>query len=152
MTSSNPHGRECHRREFLTVAAAIPAALAAAGLCGVEADASEAKPGDAAKMPQISLGKHSISRLIVGMPQHRRRVRTWRRSMDSEMHDYYTLEQAVKTLRHCEDVGINCWQSHQTGRLLEIFQAVRKAGRKDGTWWGCAATRRRSSRWPRSMA
>jgi hypothetical protein len=129
MATSNPYGRECDRREFLTVAAAIPAALAAAGLCGVEADAGEAKPGDAAKMPQIPLGKHSISRLIVGChdidagshlgPVH-----------NSAAREFYTLEQAVKTLRHCEDVGINCWQSHQTGRLLEIFQAVRKAGGK----------------------
>ena len=58
------HG--CGRREFLKAAAAIPAAVAAAGVCGAHATAGEATPAEAAKMPQISLGKHSISRLIVG--------------------------------------------------------------------------------------
>jgi hypothetical protein len=101
--------------------------LAAAGVCGTDATAGEAKPSDAAKMPHVKLGKHSISRLIVGChdidagthlgPIH-----------NCEAREYYTLEQSVKTLRHCEEVGINAWQSHQCGRLLEIFQAVRKAG------------------------
>ncbi len=120
---------ECDRREFLKVVAAIPAALGAAGVCGADASAGEAKPGDAAKMPHISLGKHSISRLIVGChdidagthlgPIH-----------NSAAREFYTQEQAVKTLRHCEEVGIDAWQSHQCGTLLEIFQRVRKAGGK----------------------
>jgi hypothetical protein len=119
----------CGRREFLKVAAAIPAVVAAAGVCGTDASAGEANTAEAAKMPQISLGKHSISRLIVGChdidagthlgPIH-----------NCEAREYYTLQQAVKTLRHCEEVGINAWQSHQCGKLLEIFQGVRKAGGK----------------------
>ena len=119
----------CDRREFLRAAAAISASLAAAQVCGDVSAAERPASAEAAKMPQISLGGHSISRLIVGChdidagthlgPVHNAAAR-----------EFYTLEQAVKTLRHCEDVGINCWQSHQTGRLLEIFQAVRKAGGK----------------------
>jgi len=117
------------RREFLKAAAAIPAALAAAGVGGIDGLAGEANPSAAAKMPQVSLGKHTISRLIVGChdidagshlgPVHNAAAR-----------EFYTLEQAVKTLRHCEELGINAWQSHQTGKLLEIFQAVRRAGGK----------------------
>jgi hypothetical protein len=57
---------EYQRRDFLKMAAAIPMALTAAGVCGTDASAGEAKPGDATKMPLIPLGKHSISRLIVG--------------------------------------------------------------------------------------
>jgi len=117
------------RREFLKAVAAIPAALAVAGVGGADASVGEANPSEAVKMPQISLGKHSISRLIVGChdidagshlgPVHNAAAR-----------EFYTLEQAVKTLRHCEAVGINAWQSHQSGKLLEIFQAVRRAGGK----------------------
>jgi len=119
----------CDRRELLKAAAAIPAAFAAAGVAAADALGGDATPGEAAKMPHIALGKHSISRLIVGChdidagthlgPIH-----------NCEAREYYTLEQAVKTLRHCEEVGINAWQSHQCGKLLEIFQGVRRAGGK----------------------
>jgi hypothetical protein len=47
-----------------------------------------------------------------------------------ETRKFYTPEQAVKTLRRCEEVGINAWQSHQRGTLLGIFNRVRKAGGK----------------------
>jgi hypothetical protein len=99
------------------------------GVDAAEATAGEAEPGDGGKMPHISLGGHSISRLIVGChdidagthlgPIHNRAAR-----------EYYTVEQAIKTLRHCEELGINAWQSHQCGTLLEIFHGVRQAGGK----------------------
>jgi len=41
--------------------------------------------------------------------------------MDREMHDYYTPERAVETLRRCEEVGINTWQGHERGTLLGIY-------------------------------
>jgi hypothetical protein len=50
--------------------------------------------------------------------------------LDKEMHDYYTPERAVQTLWRCEEVGINAWQSHQTGTLLGIYNRLRKAGGK----------------------
>ncbi|MGA2617954.1 MAG: hypothetical protein ABSF26_10115 [Thermoguttaceae bacterium] len=53
------------RRRFLEAAAAIPAALAATRLLGDEAAAGK-QPADATLMPHISLGKYSVSRLIVG--------------------------------------------------------------------------------------
>jgi hypothetical protein len=119
---------ECRRREFLKVAGAIPAALAAAGV-GVEGFAGDASTGDSAKMPHIMLGKHSVSRLIVGChdidagshlgPLHNRAAR-----------EYYTPEQAVKTLQRCEQVGINAWQGHERGTLLGIYNRLRKAGGK----------------------
>lgn len=113
------------RRDFFK-AVAIPVAAAAAQACVAGGSVAAAGP---APMPQIPLGKHLISRLIVGChdidagthlgPIHNRAAR-----------EFYTPEQAVKTLRHCEEVGINAWQSHQCGPLLEIFQGVRKAGGK----------------------
>lgn len=119
----------CDRREFLKVAVAIPAALAAPGVCIADTSADKAKPVDAIKMPQIPLGKYSISRLIVGCHNidggsHMSPF------MDKEMHDYYTPERAVKTLRRCEEVGINTWQGHERGTLLGIYNRFRKSGGK----------------------
>jgi len=119
----------CGRREFLKVAAAVPAALAAAGVGGAEASVGEAAPGEAAKMPHVPFGKYSISRLIVGChdidagshlsPLHNLAAR-----------EYYTPEQAVKTLQRCEQVGMNMWQGHERGTLLGIYKRLRKAGGK----------------------
>ena len=80
-------------------------------------------------MPQISLGKYSISRLIVGCHNidggsHMSPF------LDREMHDYYTPERAVKTLRRCEEVGINAWQGHERGTLLGIYNRHRQSGGK----------------------
>ena len=80
-------------------------------------------------MPQISLGKYSVSRLIVGCHDidgcsHMSAF------LDKEMHAYYTPERAVKTLQRCEEVGINAWQGHERGTLLGIYKRVRKAGGK----------------------
>ena len=56
-------GSRLHRREFLKLAAVIPTALSATHLVGAEAATAKAKPADATPMPQIMLGKYSISRL-----------------------------------------------------------------------------------------
>ncbi len=64
----------------------------------------------AAKLPQIPFGKHSISRLVCGSnPFHGgSHLSTF---VNHEMRSYYTPEQVFKTLRRCEEVGINAWQS-----------------------------------------
>jgi hypothetical protein len=79
--------------------------LGAAQALGADAPAGKPKP-DSTPMPQISLGKYSVSRLIVGCHDidggsHMSPF------LDKEMHDYYTPERAVQTLRRCEEVGIN---------------------------------------------
>jgi hypothetical protein len=99
--ASISHG--CRRREFLQAAAALPAALMAARL-------AEGESPTPAKLPQIAFGKHSISRLVCGSnPFHAgSHLSTF---VNREMHSYYTEEQVLKTLRRCEEVGINAWQS-----------------------------------------
>lgn len=139
MTAENPYRSQgcstgssrqgCHRREFLGAASAIPAAMATTRMFGAETPTDEAKSSDVAPMPQISLGEHSISRLIVGCHNidggsHMSRF------MDREMRDYYTPERAVETLRRCEDVGINAWQGQVRGPLQEIYRRHRKLGGK----------------------
>jgi hypothetical protein len=114
------------RREFLKAAAAVSGVMTATQTLGAD---GTPKPPNAAPMPQISLGKYSVSRLIVGCHDidgggH---VSPF---LQRETRQYYTPERAVQTLRRCEEVGINAWQSHQRGTLLGIFNRLRQAGGK----------------------
>ena len=114
------------RREFLKAAATVSAAITSTQVLSAE---GTPKPASAAPMPQISLGKYSVSRLIVGCHDidgggHVSPL------LQRETREYYTPEQAVKTLQRCEAVGINAWQSHQQGTLLGIFNRLRQAGGK----------------------
>ena len=120
-------GSGCGRRRFLEAAAAVPAALATTRLLGADAAAGSGQHADAAAMPHVTLGKYTISRLIVGCHDidggsHMSPF------LDKEMHDYYTPERAVQTLLRCQQVGISAWQSHQQGTLLGIYRRLRKAG------------------------
>ena len=119
---STPHG--CRRREFLQAAAALPAAMMAAQLAQGQSPAT-------AKLPQITFGKHSISRLVCGSnPFHGgSHLSTF---VNREMHSYYTDEQILKTLHHCEEVGINAWQSDP--HRLETYRRHVDAGGKMTSW------------------
>jgi len=80
-------------------------ALAAAQHVGVAAD-----PTEGAKMPQIKLGPHSVSRLVVGANcfgagSHLSVF------VNNEMRLFFTPERILKTLQRCQEVGINTWQS-----------------------------------------
>jgi len=97
------------RREFLKQVAATAAALAAARYAA-GAEATPAPSAQAQQLPQMSLGKHSISRLVVGnnpfgAGSHLSVF------VNHQMSEYYTPEQVRKTLRRCEEVGITCWQA-----------------------------------------
>lgn len=94
------------RRDFLKKAGTIPVALAA----GAGATSVAGAQTDRSTLSQIKLGQHSISRLICGNNcfgggSHLSCF------VNYEMRAYYTTEQILKTLRRCEQVGINCWQS-----------------------------------------
>lgn len=122
------------RREFLKTAVAVSAALAAVDALGAD---KPPKANGAASMPKIMLGKHSISRLIVGCHDidagsHAGRIH------NLAAREFYTPEQALTTLRHCEEVGVNAWQSHHqrakgahaAGSLADIFRRLRESGGK----------------------
>ena len=101
------------RREFLRKAGAFPAALAVARLAGGE----QAAPAAEAGMPQVSLGKFSISRLVCGANPFNggSHLSVF---VNHEMRRYYTPEQVLRTLRRCQEVGVNCWQSSGTNHEL----------------------------------
>jgi hypothetical protein len=92
------------RREFLKTVGGLPVAMMAAG------GAATAAPAAEPKLPHIQLGDYSISRLICG-------ANTFNAGshlsifVNYEMRRYYTPERIIKTLRRCQEVGVNCWQS-----------------------------------------
>ena len=91
--------------EFLASATAMPLAVAAAELAGAAPPAADKKA-----MPQIRIGNHTLSRLICGAnPFHAGSHLSV--FFNKELTNYYTPEQILKTLRRCEEAGINTWQS-----------------------------------------
>ena len=78
-------------------------------------------------LPQITLGKYSISRLIVGGNptgggSHQTRL------MDMHMSEYFTLEQTVEFIRRCREQGINTWQSHYSPKIADTLRQYREYG------------------------
>ncbi len=104
-------GREAGRRDFLKKAGALPAALIAAGY----GTGTSAAPPEKPKLPQIRLGRYSLSRLICGANPFGAGSHL-SVFVNHQMNEYYTPEQILKTLRRCQEVGINCWQSG-TGQI-----------------------------------
>lgn len=110
------------RRQFLQTVGGLSAALAAAGLAtGSTAGAEDAK------LPQIRLGSHSVSRLICGANPFNggSHLSTF---VNRAMKEYYTPEQIIKTLHRCQEVGVNCWQS--SGMNFELYRRFIDEGGK----------------------
>ncbi len=110
--SSRP---EHSRREFLLGAGTLAAAAGAVP--------SAAGADDTPKLPQIKIGKRSISRLICGSNPFGAMSHT-SPLMDFEFSQYYTLEQVAQTLKKCREEGINTAQ----GVTVVRYQALVKAG------------------------
>jgi hypothetical protein len=76
-------------------------------------------------MPQIAFGEHSVSRLILGANpinggSHLSRF------VNRQMRRYFTPQRVQELLRHCEDLGINTWQSGPGN--LDAYKAHRERG------------------------
>jgi len=105
--------RESGRRGFLKTMGTLPVALAAGGsLAGAKAATAAGLPTlevDQQTLPQIKLGPYSISRVICGANCFNggSHLSVF---VNRAMKEYYTEEQIFRTLRRCQEVGINCWQ------------------------------------------
>jgi hypothetical protein len=112
------------RREFLgQVSAGLAAGVILAQSAGGEAS-SQPKP---LAVPTIQLGKHRISRLVVGsnpilgysyLGHH----------MDQHMREYFTPERAVDLFRRCLQEGINTHQFSPSDKTTEVLRACRQSG------------------------
>jgi len=89
------------RREFIASACAVSAAPALG---------AAAAPAEQAQLPQMPFGRYQISRLICGANCFNAGSHL-SVFVNEEMRRYYTVEQKLKTLRRCQEVGINCFQS-----------------------------------------
>lgn len=101
---NNPQQRSrTSRREFLVKLGTLPVAAMAAERVSFALS-------DPAGLPHIKFGKVSISRLVCGANPFNAGSHL-SVFVNHQMRQYYTQEQVFKTLRRCQEVGINCWQS-----------------------------------------
>ncbi len=118
------------RREFLRGLGLLPvAARAAAPTARGSADPPEAE------LPTMCFGKYSLSRLICGANPFNggSHLSVF---VNQAMREYYTPEQILKTLRRCQEVGINCWQAN--GKSWELYRRyVEEGGRMHYLSLGC---------------
>ncbi len=104
---------ETSRRRFLQAPAALAAAPAA----------------PAPLLPTIRLGKHQVTRLILGANPFYG-FSHFNRLLDQHMLEWCTPENVWKTVRSCEDNGINTWQLSDAKRGLEDIRGYREQGGK----------------------
>lgn len=79
------------------------------------------------KLPAITLGSYSISRLVAGgNPPHGGSHQT--RLMNMHMREYFTLENMVNFLHCCKEQGINTWQSSYSQLVYDSLTQFRKEG------------------------
>jgi hypothetical protein len=131
MNANESDARECQaqanpfsapsRRDFLKSIGLLPAMLGALPAAGQVAGAEEGR------LPQIRFGKYSLSRLICGANPFGAGSHL-SVFVNQEMSRYYTPEQILKTLRRCQEVGINVWQSG--GDNCRLYQRYIEQGGK----------------------
>lgn len=111
------------RREFLKTMGTLSVGLSLAHL-GTDAAAA----ADDAKVPQIPFGKVRLSRLLCGSNPFNAgsHLSTF---VNQEMRSYYTPEQILKTLRRCEQAGINGWQISGLNNLDLYRQLIDEGSR-----------------------
>jgi hypothetical protein len=115
------------RRSFLGkagIAAAWVATPAAAALAAPQATPAPAQADTG--MPMVKLGKYTISRLVCGNNPFNGGSHT-SPFINEEMKRYYTPEQILKTVRRCQDLGVNCWQSGN--EKVPIYRRLVEEGR-----------------------
>jgi hypothetical protein len=113
--SSGAHSHPAHsRRDFLLTTGAVAATAGAV---------PSAVAAEEPKLPQVKIGKYSISRLICGSNPFGA-LSHLSPMVDFELRQYYTPEQVTKTVLKCQQEGINTVQNFAANR----YQALVKAG------------------------
>lgn len=115
------------RREFLQKTAALTtgATVLADVAPRVPAAGAPAKP----LLPTIKLGKHEVTRLIIGgnpIYGHSH----FNRILSQYMVAWHTPERVVELLKHAEAHGINTWQNSYAERTLSDLDKYREQGGK----------------------
>ena len=116
------------RREFLGTVAGSAAGMAALGASGPGVRGAEGAAPDESPnlLPTIALGKHRVTRLILGgnpIYGHSH----FNRLYSQHLRSYHTPERVVDLLAACEENGINTWQNSWAPRTLEDVKRCRRA-------------------------
>lgn len=96
--------------------------LMAAGAAGVSAALAATET-----LPTIKLGRHTVSRLIVGGNPVSGNSHT-SSTLDRAMRDYFTTANTKKLLARCEQAGVNTWQSRGDRHILRLLNEYRLEG------------------------
>lgn len=116
------HG-QTSRRDFLKRLGVLPvAAMAAEQVTNISCAGAKQ-----AGLSQIKFGKTTISRLVCGTNPFNGGSHL-SGFVNREMKRYYTPEQILKTLRRCQEVGINCWQAGD--KNCELYRRFTDEGGK----------------------
>ena len=116
--TANSLKSEPSRRDFLKGATTVAASLMAPA-------ALRAEPADL--LPQVSLGSHRVSRMIVGSNPMFGYSHV-NRQYDMHMREWFTDERIVALLQDCEKAGINTWQFSFNWDMKRISPKLRGAG------------------------
>jgi hypothetical protein len=109
----------------LQQSAAAAAGLAALAHAAPEAEAARATPA----LPTIKLGKHQVTRLIIGgNPIYG--YSHFNRLLSEHQKAWHTPDRVVALLKQCEKAGINTWQNSYAERTLKDLDRYRAAGGK----------------------
>ena len=114
------------RREFLL---GLSATAAGSSLIRTEISRAEQMASPAPLLPTINLGKHKITRLIVGSNP----ISGYSYMgpiMDRHMKEYFTPERIVEFLWKCEQEGINTHQFSRPEEMSSVFRELRERGSK----------------------
>jgi hypothetical protein len=111
------------RRAFLQQAAGLAACLSATSAPAASAAEPPDKPDPL--LPTVKLGKHSVTRLIIGgNPIYG--YSHFNRLLSQHLTEWHTPERVVTLLKRCERAGVNCWQNSYADRTLQDLERYRE--------------------------
>jgi hypothetical protein len=111
------------RRDFLQEAAGV------ATVIGVAATAARAEPTAKSDplLPTVKLGKHDVTRLIIGgNPIYG--YSHFNRLLSQHQADWHTPDRVQALLKRCEQAGLNCFQNSYAERTLSDLDRYRAEG------------------------
>ena len=122
-SGTDPHATS--RRKFLRQTVGMAAGTAILSEASSSALAATSEP----LLPTIKLGRHELTRLIIGgNPIYG--YSHFNRILSQYQTAWHTPERVVELLKHCEAKGINTWQNSYAERTLSDLDRYRAEGGK----------------------
>src|SRR5260370_14902407 len=124
LSATAPGEDSSTRRSFLQQAVGVAASVAALGNA---AEAAAPPAASASLLLTVSLGPHTVTRLIVGgNPIYG--YSHFNKLLSEHQIAWHTPERVLALLKRCEQAGINTWQNSFAERTLQDLDRYREAG------------------------